>query len=64
MKLGLFGSDVGARATGGRAAARLAVSCIAALSLRPVLVLRIRPTFIFGRADGESAAAPARATSA
>ncbi len=42
----------------------MAVSCLAALSLMPVLVLRTRPAFIFGRrhqaALGEVVAATAR----
>jgi predicted RND superfamily exporter protein len=41
----------------------MAVSCLAALSLMPVMVLRTRPAFIFGRRDRDVAgavAAPAR----
>jgi hypothetical protein len=33
----------------------MAVSCTAALSLMPVLVLRMRPAFIFGRARAVTA---------
>ena len=33
----------------------MAVSCLAALSLMPVLVLRTRPAFVFGRAAKEAA---------
>ncbi len=36
----------------------MAISCLAALSIMPVLVLRTRPAFIFGRRAGAAAALP------
>jgi predicted RND superfamily exporter protein len=48
--MGLFSRFFGLRLFGTLMPLAMAVSCIAALSLMPVLVLRTRPTFIFGRA--------------
>lgn len=59
--LGLFSRFLGLRLFGLLMPAAMAVSCLAALSLMPVLVLRTRPAFIFGarRADGaDPAVAP------
>ena len=47
--LGLFSRFFGLRLFGLLMPAAMAVSCVAALSLMPVLVLRTRPAFIFGR---------------
>ena len=55
---GLFSSFFGLRLFGTLLPLAMAVSCIAALSLMPVLVLRTRPAFIFGRV--RSTAAPER----
>ena len=49
--LGLFSRFFGLRLFGLLMPAAMAVSCVAALSLMPVLVLRTRPAFIFGRRD-------------
>jgi predicted RND superfamily exporter protein len=46
---GLFSRFFGLRLFGTLMPLAMAVSCIAALSLMPVLVLRTRPAFIFGR---------------
>lgn len=48
--IGLFSRFFGLRLFGALMPLAMAVSCIAALSLMPVLVLRTRPAFIFGRA--------------
>jgi len=49
--LGLFSRFLGLWLFGTLMPLAMAVSCLAALSLMPVLVLRTRPAFIFGRAD-------------
>jgi predicted RND superfamily exporter protein len=46
--LGLFSRFLGLRLFGELMPAAMAVSCLAALSLMPVLVLRTRPAFVFG----------------
>ncbi len=46
--LGLFSDFFGLRLFGTMMPLAMAISCIAALSVMPVLVLRTRPTFIFG----------------
>jgi predicted RND superfamily exporter protein len=53
---GLFSRFFGLRLFGTLMPLAMAVSCIAALSLMPVLVLRTRPAFIFGRRVREKAA--------
>jgi len=54
---GLFSRFFGLRLFGTLMPLAMVVSCIAALSLMPVLVLRTRPAFIFGRHVSEKAAA-------
>jgi predicted RND superfamily exporter protein len=49
--MGLFSHYLGLWLFGTLMPIAMAVSCIAALSLMPVLVLRTRPAFIFGRGD-------------
>ena len=56
--MGLFSRFFGLRLFGTLMPLAMAVSCIAALSLMPVLVLRTRPAFIFGRRAREKAPAP------
>jgi hypothetical protein len=46
--LGLFSPFLGLRLFGMLMPAAMAISCLAAVSLMPVLVLRTRPAFIFG----------------
>ena len=46
--MGLFSRFLGLRLFGTLMPAAMAISCLAALSLMPVLVLRTRPAFIFG----------------
>ena len=46
--MGLFSNFLGLRLFGTLMPAAMAISCVAALSLMPVLVLRTRPAFIFG----------------
>jgi hypothetical protein len=50
-----FSRFLGMRLFGTLMPTAMAVSCIAALSLMPVLVLRARPAFVFGRATEEPA---------
>jgi hypothetical protein len=47
--MGLFSRFFGLRLFGTLMPLAMAVSCLAALSIMPVLVLRTRPAFIFGR---------------
>jgi len=54
--MGLFSRFLGLRLFGTLMPAAMAISCLSALSLMPVLVLRTRPAFIFGTRT--SAAAP------
>src|SRR5690606_22890432 len=62
--MGLGSDFFGLRLFGTLMPAAMAISCIAALSVMPVLVLRTRPAFVFGpRAAGPEPAAAA-ATSA
>ncbi len=56
--MGLFSRFFGLRLFGTLMPLAMAVSCIAALSLMPVLVLRTRPAFIYGRRAREKAPAP------
>ncbi|MBX3025822.1 MMPL family transporter [bacterium] len=49
LAMGLFSRFFGLRLFGTLMPLAMAVSCLAALSLMPVLVLRTRPAFIFGR---------------
>jgi predicted RND superfamily exporter protein len=49
--LGLFSRYLGLRLFGTLMPLAMGVSCLAALSIMPVLVLRTRPAFIFGRGD-------------
>jgi len=49
--LGLFSRYLGLWLFGTLMPLAMAVSCLAALSIMPVLVLRTRPAFIFGRGD-------------
>ncbi len=56
--MGLFSRFFGLRLFGTLMPAAMAISCVAALSLMPVLVLRTRPAFIFG--TRASAAEPRR----
>jgi len=49
--IGLFSHFLGLWLFGTLMPITMAVSCLAALSLMPVLVLRTRPAFIFGRGD-------------
>ena len=53
--MGLFSRFFGLRLFGTLMPLAMAVSCIAALSLMPVLVLRTRPAFIYGRARKRAA---------
>lgn len=53
--MGVFSRFFGLRLFGTLMPIAMAVSCIAALSLMPVLVLRMRPAFIFGRARADTA---------
>ncbi|MDX2169995.1 MAG: MMPL family transporter [Deltaproteobacteria bacterium] len=53
--MGLFSRYLGLWLFGTLMPLAMLVSCIAALSLMPVLVLRTRPTFIFGRAERRGA---------
>ena len=53
--MGVFSRFFGLRLFGTLMPIAMAVSCIAALSLMPVLVLRMRPAFIFGRARAVTA---------
>ena len=46
--MGLFSRFLGLRLFGTLMPLAMAISCLAALSLMPVLVLRTRPAFIFG----------------
>lgn len=46
--LGLFSAYFGLRLFGTLMPAAMAISCIAALSLMPVMALRMRPSFLFG----------------
>src|SRR5438552_3712311 len=50
-----FSKFLGMRLFGTLMPIAMAVSCLAALSLMPVLVLRTRPAFVFGRAAKEAA---------
>ena len=50
-----FSKFLGMRLFGTLMPIAMAVSCLAALSLMPVLVLRTRPAFVFGRAAKERA---------
>jgi len=50
-----FSKFLGMRLFGTLMPIAMAVSCLAALSLMPVLVLRTRPAFVFGRGARESA---------
>jgi predicted RND superfamily exporter protein len=60
--MGLFSRFFGLRLFATLMPAAMAISCVAALSLMPVLVLRTRPAFIFGkRAASVDTAAPRRA---
>ena len=61
--LGLFSRYLGLWLFGTLMPLAMAVSCLAALSIMPVLVLRTRPAFIFGRGDAAIAgdAVPAAA---
>jgi hypothetical protein len=58
--LGLFSRYFGLSLFGTLMPIAMAVSCIAALSLMPVLVLRTRPAFIFGRRGAVAATHEAR----
>ena len=52
-----FSSYLGPRLFGTLMPLAMAVSCLAALSIMPVLVLRTRPAFVFGRAEERAPAA-------
>jgi hypothetical protein len=59
-----FSRYLGLRLFGTLMPAAMAISCLAALSIMPVLVLRMRPRFVFGDPRVEPAAAPVRRASA
>jgi uncharacterized protein len=58
--MGLFSNFLGLRLFGTLMPAAMAISCVAALSLMPVLVLRTRPVFIFGGREALTPAAEPR----
>ena len=60
--MGLFSRFLGLQLFGTLMPAAMAISCVAALSLMPVLVLRTRPAFIFGIRAVPAAAAEPRPT--
>jgi predicted RND superfamily exporter protein len=49
-----FSRFLGLRLFGTLMPLAMAISCLAALSIMPVMVLRTRPTFVFGREDEET----------
>src|SRR5262249_1787073 len=53
--MGMFSRFLGLWLSGTLLPIAMAVSCVAALSLMPVLVLRTRPAFIFGRRNAAAA---------
>ena len=55
-----FSNFLGLRLFGTLMPAAMAISCVAALSLMPVLVLRTRPAFIFGKRAASTPAAEPR----
>jgi predicted RND superfamily exporter protein len=55
-----FSKYLGLRLFGILMPTAMVISCLAALSIMPVLVLRARPTFVFGPAGGTADAAPER----
>jgi predicted RND superfamily exporter protein len=58
-----FSQYLGLRLFGTLMPLAMAISCMAALSIMPVMVLRTRPAFVFGEAPAERREpAPARAT--
>lgn len=58
--MGLFSRFLGLRLFGTLMPAAMAISCVAALSIMPVLVLRTRPAFIFGTRAPATATEPRR----
>jgi hypothetical protein len=55
-----FSQYLGLRLFGTLMPAAMAISCLAALSIMPVLVLRGRPAFVFGKSRPEEAPPPAK----
>src|SRR5262249_41541697 len=55
-----FSQYLGLRLFGTLMPAAMAISCLAALSIMPVLVLRGRPAFVFGRSRAAEAPPPAK----
>jgi hypothetical protein len=53
-----FSRFLGLRLFGTLMPLAMAVSCLAALSLMPVLVLRTRPAFVFGRRHSAAGTEP------
>jgi predicted RND superfamily exporter protein len=60
--MGLFSRFLGLRLFGTLMPAAMAISCLSALSLMPVLVLRTRPAFIFGTRAVSAGVTDARET--
>jgi hypothetical protein len=54
-----FSKYLGLRLFGTLMPIAMGVSCLAALSLMPVLVLRTRPAFVFGKAGADGGLADA-----
>jgi len=59
--MGLFSDFFGLRLFGTLMPVAMAISCVASLSIMPVLLLRTRPAFVFGAPEPEEAGLPVSA---